>query len=156
MSCRALSSGFIGEAGALPAQGLAFGVRRWGPRYRPSEVNAGFIVHRGFDRSYHALYFLRRQAENRHSGLTAIRPARLEPLALSASGHERVVNDRAAASGEKRMDLSEQIAWFGNRLDFGDILNMDGPLVETGSRSVFDNPVVGGRQSPAGEGLRTT
>src|SRR5271157_2632742 len=37
MSCRALSSGFIGEAGALPAQGLAFGVRRWGPRYRPAE-----------------------------------------------------------------------------------------------------------------------
>src|SRR5271157_372463 len=28
MSCRALSSGLIGEAGVLPAQGLAFGVRR--------------------------------------------------------------------------------------------------------------------------------
>jgi hypothetical protein len=67
----------------------------------------------------------------------AIRPARLDPLALSASGHETVVNDRAAASGEKRMDLSEEIAWFGNTLNFGDILNMDGPLVEIGPRSVF-------------------
>ncbi len=46
--------------------------------------------------------------------------AGLEPLALSASGHERMVNGRAAASGEKRIDLSEQIAWFG------DILNIDG------------------------------
>ena len=80
----------------------------------------------------------------------AIRPARLEPLALSTSGHERMVNGRAAASGEKRIDLSEQIAWFG------DILNRDGPLVEIGSRSVFVNQVVGGRQSPAGEGLRMT
>jgi len=76
----------------------------------------------------------------------AIRPARLDPLALSASGHERVVNDRAAASGEKRMDLSEEIAWFGNILNFGDILNMDGPLVEIGSRSVFGNSAVGGWQ----------
>jgi len=76
----------------------------------------------------------------------AIRPARLAPLALSASGHERVVNDRAAASGEKRMDLSEEIAWFGNTLNFGDILNMDGPLVEIGPRSVFVNSAVGGWQ----------
>jgi|GEM_PF-1079721 len=74
----------------------------------------------------------------------AIRPARLEPLALSASGHERMVDGRAAASGEKRMDLSEEIAWFGNILNFGDILNMDGPLVEIGSRSVFGNSAVGG------------
>ncbi len=49
----------------------------------------------------------------------AIRPARLDPLALSASGHESVVNGRAAASGEKRIDLSEEIAWFGNILNFG-------------------------------------
>ncbi len=76
----------------------------------------------------------------------AIRPARLDPLALSASGHERVVNDRVAASGEKRMDLSEEIAWFGNTLNFGDILNMDGPLVEIGPRSVFVNSAVGGWQ----------
>jgi len=85
----------------------------------------------------------------------AIRPARLKPLALSVSGHGRVFNGQAA-SGDKRMDLSEGIAWFGNMLNFGDILNRDGPLVEIGSRSVFDNPVVGGRQSPTGEGLRTT
>jgi hypothetical protein len=30
------------------------------------------------------------------------------------------------------------------------------PLVEIGPRSVFVNQVIGGRQSPAGEGLRTT
>jgi hypothetical protein len=54
-----------------------------------------------------------------------------------------MVNGRAAASGEKRIDLSEQIAWFGNILNFGDILNMHGPLVEIGSRSVFANSVVG-------------
>ena len=30
-----------------------------------------------------------------------IRPARLEPLALSASGRERMVNGRAAESGEE-------------------------------------------------------
>jgi len=40
------------------------------------------------------------------------------------------------------MDLSEEIAWFGNMLNFGDILNMDGPLVEIGPRSVFANSVV--------------
>jgi hypothetical protein len=34
-----------------------------------------------------------------------------------------MVNGRAAASGEKRMDLSEEIAWSGNILKFGDILN---------------------------------
>ena len=37
--------------------------------------------------------------------LIAIRQARLEPLALSASGHERMVNGWAAASGEKRIDF---------------------------------------------------
>ena len=76
----------------------------------------------------------------------AIRPARLEPLASSATYHERMVNGRPAASGQKRMDLSEEIAWYGNMLNFGDILNMDGPLVEIGSRSVFGNSVVGGWQ----------
>ncbi len=75
----------------------------------------------------------------------ADRQARLEPLALSASGHERMVNGRGA-SEEKRIDLSEEIAWFGNILNFGDILNMDGPLVEIGSRSVFVNSAVGGWQ----------
>ncbi len=78
--------------------------------------------------------------------LMAIRQARLEPLALSVSGHERMVKGPTAVSREKRMDLSEEIAWFGNILNFGDILNMDGPLVEIGSRSVFANSVVGGRQ----------
>ena len=74
-----------------------------------------------------------------------IRPVCLEPLALSASGHERMVNSRAAASGEKRIDLTEEIAWFG------DILNIDDPLVEIGPRSFFVNQVVGGRQSPGGK-----
>ena len=76
----------------------------------------------------------------------AIRQARLEPLALSASCPERVVNGRAAASGEKRIDLSEEITWFGNILNFGDILNMDGPLVEIEPRSDFANSAVGVRQ----------
>jgi hypothetical protein len=35
----------------------------------------------------------------------AIRQARLEPLAFSAFGHERMVNGWAAASGEKRIDF---------------------------------------------------
>src|SRR5271157_1621670 len=65
----------------------------------------------------------------------AIRRARLEPLALSASGHERMVNGWAA-SGEEKFDLSEEIA------RFGDILNIERPLVEIGPRSVFANSVV--------------
>ncbi len=76
----------------------------------------------------------------------AIRQAGVKPLALSVPGRERMFSGSAAASGEKRMELSEGIAWFGNILNFGDILNMDGPLVENGSRSVFANPAVGGRQ----------
>ena len=75
-----------------------------------------------------------------------IRLASLEPLALDASGHERMDDDQAAASGEKRMDLSVETAWFGNMLNFGDILNMDGPFVEIGPRLVFANSTVGGRQ----------
>jgi len=38
----------------------------------------------------------------------AIRQARLEPLALSASSHERIVNGRSAASGEESIDLGKQ------------------------------------------------
>jgi hypothetical protein len=45
-----------------------------------------------------------------------IRQARLEPLALSASGHERMVNGGAAACGEEKFDLSEGIARFGDIL----------------------------------------
>ena len=62
----------------------------------------------------------------RASRLMAIRQTRLERLALSASGHERMVKGQAATSGEKRIDLSEEIAWFR------DILNIDDPLVEIG------------------------
>ena len=43
----------------------------------------------------------------------AIRQARLEPLALSASGHERMVIGPTAASKEQRIDFSAGIAWFG-------------------------------------------
>ncbi len=43
----------------------------------------------------------------------AIRQARLEPLALSASGHERMVKGPTAASKEQRIDFSAGIAWFG-------------------------------------------
>ena len=70
----------------------------------------------------------------------AIRQVRLEPLALSASCHERNGQQSGGGEREKRIDLSEEIAWFG------DILNIDDPLVEIGSRSVFDNSVVGFRQ----------
>ena len=37
------------------------------------------------------------------SQLLAIMQALLKPPALSASGHERIVNGRAAVSGEKRL-----------------------------------------------------
>jgi len=43
----------------------------------------------------------------------AMRQARLELVALSASGHERIVNGWAAASGGEWIDLSAGIAWFG-------------------------------------------
>ncbi len=49
-------------------------------------------------------------------GLMAIRQARLEPLALSATGHERAANGCAAASGEEKFDLPEAIARFGDIL----------------------------------------
>ncbi len=49
----------------------------------------------------------------------AIRQARLEPLVLSVSGHERIVNGGAVASGEERFDFSAGIA------RFGDIMNRE-------------------------------
>jgi hypothetical protein len=70
----------------------------------------------------------------------AIRQPRLEPLALSVSGRERMFNGWAAASGEEKFDLSEAIA------RFGDILNREGPLIEIGPSSVFLNSAVGGWQ----------
>jgi len=70
----------------------------------------------------------------------AIRQARLERLALSASGHERMVKGPTAARKEQQIDFSAGIAWFG------DILNTEGPLMETGPRSVFANSAVGVRQ----------
>jgi hypothetical protein len=62
----------------------------------------------------------------------AIQQARLERLALSASGHERMVKGPTAASKEQRIDFSARIA------RFGDILR-EGPFVEIGPRAVFDN-----------------
>ena len=61
----------------------------------------------------------------------AIRQAGLKPLASSATYHVRMVNGRAAASGEKKFDLSEGVA------RFGDILNRERPIVEIGPRSIF-------------------
>jgi len=43
-----------------------------------------------------------------------------------ATYHVRMVNGRTAASGEKKFDLSEGVA------RFGDILNREGPLIEIG------------------------
>jgi len=51
-----------------------------------------------------------------------------------------MLNGRAAASGEKKFDLSEVVA------RFGDILNRERPIVEIGPRSVFGNSAVGVRQ----------
>ncbi len=67
----------------------------------------------------------------------AIRQARLERLALSAPGLERMVRGPVAASEEERIDFSAGNAWFG------DILNIEGALVEIGPRSVFPNSAVG-------------
>ncbi len=69
--------------------------------------------------------------------LIAIRQARLEPLALSVSDRERMFNGWAAASEDKRIDFSARVAWFG------DILNVEGSLMEIGPRSVFANSSVG-------------
>ena len=44
----------------------------------------------------------------------AIRQARLERLALSAFGHEKMVYGGAVASGEERFDFSAGIARFGD------------------------------------------
>jgi hypothetical protein len=51
-----------------------------------------------------------------------------------------MVNGRVAESGEEKSDLIEAIG------RFGDILDMEGPLVEIGARSVFPNSDVGGWQ----------
>ena len=42
---------------------------------------------------------------------------RLEPLALSVSGLERMVKGPTAASKEQRIDFSAGIAWFGDILN---------------------------------------
>ncbi len=67
---------------------------------------------------------------------------RVVPSAMTtiATYHVRMVNGRAAASGEKKFDWSEAVA------RFGDILNREGPFVAIGSRSLFDKSAVGVRQ----------
>ena len=69
----------------------------------------------------------------------AIRQARLEPLALSASDRARMIYGWAAASEDKRIDCSVGITRFGARLE------RKGPLVEVGPRSVFANRRAGAR-----------
>ena len=54
-----------------------------------------------------------RNIQGQGSRLIAILQAGLKPLALSASGHERMINGRAAASGGERIGFSAGIAWFG-------------------------------------------
>ena len=91
-----------------------------------------------------------RESEQR-AGIAPYGRHALERLALSASGHERVVKGPTAASREERFDFSAGIAWFG------DILNIEGPFVKVGPRSVFDQKsAVGVRQQPVEESLRTT
>ena len=48
--------------------------------------------------------------------LMSIRQARLVLLALSTSGHERMVHGWATASGERKFDLSAALARFGDIL----------------------------------------
>ena len=78
--------------------------------------------------------------------MMAIPLALLELVALSASCYEAMVNGCAAASEEKKFDLSEAVA------RFGDIMNRDGPVVEIGPRSVFANSGGGVWQQPAEKG----
>ena len=55
----------------------------------------------------------------------AIRQARLERLALSASGHESMVKGPTAASKEQRIDFSAEIAWFGDILNYRVVVRRD-------------------------------
>jgi hypothetical protein len=63
-------------------------------------------------------------------------------VTLSASSHQGTVYGER---GETNRFVA-RIAWFG------DILKVEGPLVEIGPRSVFPNSELVERQSPAGEG----
>ena len=60
--------------------------------------------------------------------LMAIRQAGLEPLALSASGRECMVSGPTAASEEKRIDFSVEIARFGAILRERDRSLRSGPV----------------------------
>ncbi len=77
----------------------------------------------------------------------AIRPARLAGTS-GAPGVERLrprANGQRSGGGER----GETDSFVRRIACFGDILNMDGPLLEIGSRSVFDNRCAGARL-PAG------
>jgi len=73
----------------------------------------------------------------------AIRQARLELVALSASCHKRMVNGWSAASGKNCLICSQESPGSVNT-------KIEGPLVEIGSRSVFGNTAVGGRVASGG------
>ena len=67
----------------------------------------------------------------------------------SAAGVERRrprENGQRLGGGEweERIDLSERIAWFGG------IIEIEGPLVEIGCRSVYGNSAVGVRVASGG------
>src|SRR5271157_1377898 len=59
--------------------------------------------------------------------LMAIRQAGLEPLALSAADRERMVYGRAVVSEEKKFDLSDTVARFGDILKKGGRSSRSGP-----------------------------
>src|SRR5208282_3832854 len=82
--------------------------------------------------------------EGQAAQLLAIMQARLRSLASSASGHERMVNARAA-SGEKTIDFSEQIAWFGDILKEWGRSSRSGPVC-----SLTNRPLVTGSMPPIG------
>src|SRR5208337_422706 len=87
--------------------------------------------------------------EGQAAQLLAIMQARLRSLASSASGHERMVNARAA-SGEKTIDFSEQIARFGDILKEWGRSSRSGPVC-----SLANRPLVRGSIPPSvGSGAR--
>src|SRR5271157_4854422 len=67
----------------------------------------------------------------------AIRQARLEPLALSVSGRERMVKGPMAASKEQRIDFSAGIACFGDILTKGGRSSRSGPVLSLSIRVRF-------------------
>ena len=70
----------------------------------------------------------------------AIRQVRLEPLALSVSGRERMFNGWAAARGEKRMIFSVRIARFSALMATEQRIRFSCTLDDRGRELIDRNP----------------